>query len=512
MTLSHAAHRFPQPIEPKAGLREWCALATLMIPVLLVSIDNTVLSFALPAISTALAPTGNQLMWVVDIYALMLAGLLISMGSLGDRVGRRRLLIIGSAAFGAASVLAAFSTSPEMLIAGRMLLGIAGATLMPSTLSLIRNIFIDRDQRRIAIAAWAAMFAGGAALGPVVGGWLLQHFWWGSVFLINVPLIVLFLALAVWLVPESKDPAPGPVDPRSILLSLVAMFPAVYAIKKFASAGLGPVVVVSAAVAVVAGVVFVRRQRRIDHPMIDVSLFADRVFSGAVLANMLSLLGFAGFLFFGAQYLQLVLGLEPMHAAFVLLPGLAATITAGFTVVKIVRYVPVHIVVATAFGLSATGFAVTAFVAEAPSVVAIASAFVLLAVGIGFAETLTNDLILSCVPPNRAGAASAISETAYEIGAVMGTAVLGSILLAVYRSELQIPVVIGDKGLRAQSTETLGGAVDAAQAQGGVVGDQLVAAAQAAFMSGVQVTSIVAVVLALAAALVSFRALRPAAR
>lgn len=510
MTLSPDAHRFTPPAEPRAGLREWCALAALMIPVLLVSIDNTVLSFALPAISTALAPTGNQLMWIVDVYALMLAGLLIAMGSLGDRVGRRRLLLIGSAAFGAASVLAAFSTSPEMLILGRLLLGVAGATLMPSTLSLIRNIFHDREQRRLAIAAWAAMFAGGAALGPVVGGWLLQHFWWGSVFLINVPLIVVFLALAAWLIPESKDPAPGPVDPFSIVLSLATMFPAVYAIKKFASAGLDPVMVLSASVAAVAGVVFVRRQRRLDHPMIDVTLFTDRVFAGAVFANMLSLLGFAGFLFFAAQSLQLVLGLEPMRAAFVLLPGLAATITAGFAVVKIVRYVPVHLVVSTAFGLSAAGFAVTAFVADAPSVVALGTAFVLLAVGIGFAETLTNDLILSCVPPNRAGAASAISETAYELGAVMGTAVLGSVLLAMYRSELVIPTVIGEEGLRGQATQTLGGAIDAAETYGGVVGDQLVASAQAAFMSGVQTTSLLAVGLTLAAAVVSFRALRPA--
>ncbi len=319
------ASALPEVPPVRAGLREWCALAVLMIPVLLVSVDNTVLSFALPSISTELRPTGSQLLWIVDVYALMLAGLLIAMGSIGDRVGRRRLLVIGSIGFGAASLVAAYASSAEMLLTARALLGFFGATLMPSTLSLLRNVFHHAHDRRLAIAAWAAMFSGGAALGPVLGGYLLEHFWWGSVFLINVPLIVLLVPLALWLVPESKDPNPGPLDPTSILLAVVAMLPVVYGIKHLAKAGLDDVTLASFGLGVAAGVLFVRRQRRSVSPMLDLTLFRNPVFSGALAANLLSLMGLTGFLFFAAQLLQLVLGLSPMMSAMVLLPGLLVT-------------------------------------------------------------------------------------------------------------------------------------------------------------------------------------------
>lgn len=222
----------------RAGRREWLGLAVLMIPVLLISIDNTVLGFALPAISTGLHPTGTQLLWIVDIYALMLAGLLVAMGSIGDRFGRRLLLVIGATGFGLASLLAAFSTSAEMLIVARALLGVFGATLMPSTLSLIRNIFLDPRDRRIAIATWAALFGGGAALGPVVGGVLLEHFHWSSIFFINLPLIALFIPAALLLLPESRDPNPGRIDPLSIVLSMLTLTPLVFAIKHGMSDGL----------------------------------------------------------------------------------------------------------------------------------------------------------------------------------------------------------------------------------------------------------------------------------
>ncbi|GAA1723552.1 MFS transporter [Aeromicrobium alkaliterrae] len=490
-------------LSARATRREWAALAALMLPVLLVSVDNTVLSFALPAVSTALAPTGSQLLWIVDIYALMLAGLLIAMGSLGDRLGRRRLLVAGSIGFGLVSLAAAFSPSAEALVGLRALQGFFGAMLMPSTLSLIRNIFTDARDRRIAIATWAAMFSGGAALGPVVGGWLLQHYWWGSVFLINVPVVAILVPLALLLVPESRDPRPGPVDLVSIGLSLSTMLPAVYAIKHLAHAGIDDVTVACVALAAVSGTAFVRRQRRSREPMLDVELFRNRVFAGSVVANLLSLMALTGFLFFAAQLLQLVLGLDPMIAAFVLVPGLVVTVAAGFVAVALLKVVPARVLVTGSFVASAGGYAIAAFTGH-PTVASVMVAFVVMGIGIGMAETLTNDLVLSHAPPNRAGAAAAISETAYEVGAVLGTAVLGSVLTATYRSNLVVPADAAGNG---SSHETLGATLEHAATLPDQVGTALADSAVAAFDLGVQYSSGVAIVVALAAAVISWRTL-----
>ncbi|GAA3537979.1 MFS transporter [Aeromicrobium flavum] len=494
------------PATTRAGRREWIALAVLMLPVLLVSVDNTVLSFALPEISRELRPSGNQLMWIVDIYALMLAGLLIAMGSLGDRIGRRRLLIAGAIGFGAASALAAFSSSAEMLIAGRALLGFFGATLMPSTLSLIRNIFEDARDRRTAIAAWASMFSGGAVLGPVVGGYLLEHFWWGSVFLLNVPMIIVFVPAALAVIPESRDPNPGRFDPISVALSLLAMVPLVYAIKHGASAGLDDTTLAALAVGGIAGWLFVRRQQRSASPMLDLALFRNPVFSGALAANALSLMALAGFLFFGAQLLQLVLGLSPLESALVLVPGLIATMIAGFAAVPLVEHVPARTLVPLSFMLSASGYALAAFTGH-PTVVSVAVAFTILGIGIGFAETITNDLILSSVPPQKAGAASAISETAYEIGAVLGTAVLGSVLTATFRSHLTVPAV-AKFGEQENAFETLGSTLQFGERFAAPVQGWIHASAASAFDLGVQYTAGAAIFVALGAALVSRRTLR----
>ncbi len=496
------------PSTHRAGRREWTALAVLMLPVLLVSVDNTVLSFALPEISRELRPTGNQLMWIVDLYALMLAGLLIAMGSLGDRIGRRRMLVGGSIGFGVASVLAAFATSPEMLIAGRALLGFFGASLMPSTLSLIRNIFIDARDRRTAIAAWAAMFSGGAVLGPVMGGYLLEHFWWGSVFLINVPIIVLFVPSALATLPESRDPEPGPFDPLSIVLSLAAMVPLVFAIKHGASAGLDDTTLAALALGIGAGWLFLRRQHRSASPMLDLTLFRNPVFSGALAANALSLMALAGFLYFGAQLLQLVLGLSPLESALVLVPGSVATMVAGFAAVRIVERIPPRTLVPMSFALSASGYALAAFTGH-PTVVSVAVAFTILGIGIGLAETITNDLILSSVPPQKAGAASAISETAYEVGAVLGTAVLGSVLTTTFRSHLSIPEA-ASHGVRENAFETLGSTMSFAEQFPTAVREAIEASAASAFDLGVQFTAGAAIFVALGAAWVSRRALRKA--
>lgn len=268
--------------------RRWAALAVLMLPVLLVSVDNTVLSFAIPSISEALRPSGTDLLWIVDVYPLLLAGLLVPMGSLGDRIGRRRLLLIGAAGFAAVSALAAFAPSALSLIGLRAAMGLFGSMLMPATLSLIRNIFEDPRERRTAIAVWAAGFSGGAALGPILGGFLLEHLWWGSVFLLALPMLVPLLALAPVLVPESRDPQPSPVDPLSIALVMATMTPFVWAIKTAADAGLSIPVVLAAGVSLLAGIGFVRRQLVREEPMLDVRLFTIPAFSASVTANLLS--------------------------------------------------------------------------------------------------------------------------------------------------------------------------------------------------------------------------------
>jgi MFS transporter, DHA2 family, multidrug resistance protein len=491
-------------VAPKAGTREWIALAVLLLPVLLVAVDATVLSFALPSISAALSPTGTQLLWMIDIYPLVLAGLLVSMGSLADRVGRRRMLLIGSVGFAVVSVIAAYAPSAEALIASRAALGFFGAMLMPSTLSLLRNVFVDRQQRRLAIAIWAAGFSGGAALGPIVGGFLLEHYWWGSAFLMAVPVLVLLLILAPIFLPESKDPTPGPIDVLSIGLSMVTMVPVVYAIKSIAHDGATSLSLLLLLIGFAAGTAFVRRQLNRPQPMLDVRLFSRSSFSGAVLANLLSVFSLVGFLFFVSQHLQLVLGESPMQAGLILLPGLVVTVVAGLAVVPLVRRITPRTVVAGGLLISAAGYIAVLLGAHEASAGALVLAFVLLSLGIGAAETISNDVIISSVPADKAGAASAISETAYEMGAVLGTAVLGGILTAAYSARVVVPAGLSAADT-ATATETLGGATAVAahlpQPQAG----QLLASAQQAFGGGVSVTSVIAVVLmVVAAALVWF--------
>lgn len=509
-TRAHCSGR-PAPGGPRAphAARRWWALAVLMLPVLLVSIDNTVLSFALPKISESLAPTGTQMLWIVDVYPLVLAGLLVTMGSLGDRIGRRRLLLVGATGFTAISAAAAFAPTAGWLIAARAAMGCFGAMLMPATLSLIRNVFPDPAERRIAVAVWAAGFSGGAALGPIVGGFLLEHFAWGSVFLLAVPIMLPLLVAGPLLVPESRDPHPGPVDPLGILLVLATMTPFVWAVKSAAAGGAVVPVVAAVVVSGIAGLWFVRRQLRRPTPMLDVRLFRNPVFTGAILSNLLSVFALVGFLYFVSQHLQLVSGLSPMQSGFLLLPGLAVTIAAGLLVVPLVRrFRPVTVVVAGLL-LNAVGFLLIAIAGPAGSDAGLVLAFVVLGAGIGAAETVANDLILSSVPADRAGAASAISETAYETGSVLGTAVLGSVVNAAYRAHLELPD--GLTGAQRHSAgETLGGAADVAAALPADAGALLLDSARRAFDSGVAWTGGVGVVLMIGAAALALATLRTA--
>ncbi|KZE94563.1 Antiseptic resistance protein [Agromyces sp. NDB4Y10] len=489
------------PGRPRASRRQWLALAVLMLPVLLVSVDNTVLSFALPAIARDLGPTGAQQLWIIDAYPLVLAALLVAMGSAGDRFGRRRMLLIGSVGFALVSIAAAFAPTAEALIVARAALGFFGAMLMPSTLSLLRTVFADREQRRLAIAIWASGFAAGSALGPIVGGVLLEHFHWGSVFLLAVPVLVPLVVLVPLLIPESRDPAPGPIDVPSILLSFAAMGAVVYGIKHVATEGIDVVGVAAVLAGAALAIWFVRRQLRAATPMLDMRLFRQGSFGGGVLVNLLSVIALVGFLFFVSQHLQLIAGLSPVQAGLALTPGLVAMIAAGLSVVPIARRVHPRVLVPSAVALSAAGYLVIALTAG-DGVAGVAIAFVLLGIGIGVAETVSNELILSSAPPAKAGAASAVSETAYELGAVLGTAVLGSILAAWYRTAIELPAEL-TAGQADAARETLAGAMALAETLPASVGAELAASAATAFGGGVTVTAFIGMLLMVAAGVVA---------
>lgn len=491
----------------RAGPRAWLGLAVLFLPTLLVAIDNTVLGFALPAISAALAPSATQQLWIVDVYPLVLAGLLVTMGTLGDRIGRRRTLLIGVAGFGAVSLAATFATDAAQLVAARALLGFFGAMLMPATLALLRTLFPDRTQRRLAVAIWATGFAAGAAVGPIVGGLLLAHFWWGAVFLVNVPLMLLILVLGAVLLPESRMARPGRLDPVGVLLSLLAMGPAVLAVKTVAHDGVSATAVLALLVGIGSAVLFVRRARaRIaagEEPLLDVTLFASPVLRLSALANATTMFALTGLLFFSAQYLLLVLDMNPIDAGLVLVPGFAMTMVAGLVASRLARHFPLRVLVPAGLLLAAAGFLLATQLADATGAGLLAVAAVLVGAGIGLSETITNDAVLTAAPTDRAGSAAAVSETAYEIGAVLGTAVLGSVLAAAYRGGVVVPTSIGPAHADA-SRETLGGAVGAAGRVPGVDGQALLVSARSAFDAGVEITAAVgaAVLVAVAAAVV----------
>lgn len=495
----------------RAPWRDWLALVLLMFPVLLVAVDNTALTFALPAIAGSLQTTGVQLLWIVDAYPLVLAGLLVAMGSLGDRIGRRRLLLIGSVGFAAVSAATAFAPSAEWLIAGRASLGFFGAMLMPSTLSLIRNIFPEPNRRRLAVAIWAAGFSGGAALGPIFGGWLVEELWWGAILLVAVPIMLPLLAFGPFFIPESRNPRPGRLDVPSIALSLMVMVPVVYGIKELATEGFGPIPAALIAFGLAMGFVFVRRQQRLASPLLDMSLFGNRVFSTAITANVLALFSFNGFILFLAQHLQLLDGMTPSAAGVAMIPALVATVVAGLAVVPLVRKVRPGFVVAGGLALSATGYGIAVFGDHASGPVHLLAALLILALGVGAAETISNDLILGAVPAEKSGAAAAISETGYEVGSLLGTAVLGSILTASYQHNLRFPAGLEESSSAAavhQAGETLAGAMELAAGLPAPLAEALRGAARLAFDSGVHITAAIALVLMAGAAALTAVVLR----
>ncbi|MDX6739999.1 MFS transporter [Actinocorallia sp. A-T 12471] len=476
----------------------WATLGVLVLAVLLVAVDATVLGLATPFISADLKPSGNQLLWIGDVYSFVLAGLLVSMGGLGDRIGRKKVLLAGATAFGAASVLNAYATSPEMLIAARALLGVAGATLMPSTLALIRNIFTDPRERSLAVGVWASSASAGAALGPLVGGVLLEHFWWGSVFLINLPVMALLVLVGIRLLPESRDPSPGPWDLPSVGLSLVGMVGVVYALKEAASHGWSAQVGAAGLVGVGALVWFVRRQRVLAAPLIDVRLFRHRGFSAAVAADLFGVLGLTGLVFFLSQFLQLVQGRSPLEAGLAELPATVGAVVTGLLAGAVARRTSVRAVVAGGLASVGVALALLTGLERGTGYGLLFTALLLVGVGAGFAFTTTSDVIVSSVPKEQAGAASAVAETAYELGGALGIAVLGSIVTTVYRG---FPTPTGTPAEAAEAAHgSIGGAVGAAEQLGGERGTALLTAAQDAFAAGLRGTAAVGATILLATA------------
>jgi DHA2 family multidrug resistance protein-like MFS transporter len=406
--------------------------------------------------------SSTQLLWITDIYGFLLAGSLVTMGTLGDRIGRRRLLLAGAAAFGAASVLAALSTSAEMLIAARALLGVAGATLAPSTLSLLRSMFADPRQRTVAIGVWIASFSAGGAIGPLAGGVLLERFWWGSVFLLAVPVMALLLAVGPILLPESRDPQVGRLDLRSAGLSLAAVLAVIYGLKQLAHDGPSWPSALAVVAGLAVGVVFVRRQRRLADPLLDLRLFRSPAFSAALAANTLDFfVSFAALLFI-AQYLQLVLGLSPLAAGLWMLPASLGFIVGSLLTPLLVRRARPGLVMAGGMVLAAVGFGLLTRVDGTAGLAVLVTGSVVLSLGSAPMTTLATDLMVGTAPPERAGAASGIAETSSEFGGALGIAILGVIGTAVYRGQVADAVPAGIPPQAADAArDTLGGAVAA---------------------------------------------------
>ncbi|WP_369262457.1 MFS transporter [Streptomyces sp. R35] len=484
-----------------AGRREWTALGVLMLPLLLVSMDVSVLYFAIPAISADLEPSGTQQLWIFDIYAFVLAGLLMTMGSLGDRIGRRKLLLFGAAAFGTASVIAAYANSAETLIAARALLGIGGATLMPSTMAIIRTMFTDPGQRAKAIGMWSGVMTGGIALGSVMSGVLVEYFWWGSVFLVNLPAMVLLLVLGPILLPESKNPEPGRFDLLSVPLSMAAVLPVIYGIKEIPSEGWNVRYVVSITVGLVFAVLFVHRQRTAKSPLISPALFRGHGFAPAVVLNLIASFGMLGSAYFTTQYLQSVLGKSSMEAAlWALLPTVLVGVAAPVAAQLVQKGVHRAYVVSGGFVTAACGYGLLALAGTDSMWLVLAGAGVL-ASGIVTVMSQMMDLALGTVPVGNAGAASSLLETGAEFGGALGMAVLGSIGTAVYRHDIP-------SGAPAAAHETLGGALAVAHQLPGDAGQALATAAREAFTSGMQAAAVAGVILLLAAAALATTTLR----
>ncbi|WP_329521388.1 MFS transporter [Spirillospora sp. NBC_01491] len=464
--------------------RKWATLAICALMALVPNIDLTALNQAIPHLTADLAPSATQILWIADAYGFALAGLLITMGGIGDRIGHKRLLLIGAGLFAAASAVTAYAPSAELLIAARALLGVAGATLMPSALSLIRRVFTEPKERTMAIGIFSGVAGLAVGLGPVLGGALLDHFWWGSVFLINVPIMLVVLLAGAAVLPESRNPVPGRLDLASVPLSVAGVLGLVYAVKEAAAHGMEPRVAVAAVVGVAGLAAFLRRQTRLDEPLIDVRLFRKAAFSGSVGTNMFAMFALVAQSLIFSLYFQLVIGWSPLMSGLAGLPGaLGAMIGGAALAPPLIGLLGRAPVVAAGMAVSAAAFALFLLFGVDTHYLVMVGPMLLSGLGMGMAMTVTADTVLATVPKERSGAASAISETATELGGALGMAVLGSILNAVYRNALELPAGVPPAAATA-ARDSVGAALHAAAALPARLAGQVADAAKIAFMDG----------------------------
>jgi DHA2 family multidrug resistance protein-like MFS transporter len=491
-----------------AGRREWTGLAVLALPTLLLSLDMSVLHLAVPHLAADLRPSSTELLWIIDIYGFMVAGFLVTMGTLGDRIGRRKLLMFGGAAFGVASILAAFATSPEMLIAARAALGIAGATLMPSTLALISNMFPNPKQRGLAIAVWMSCFMGGMVVGPLVGGLLLEAFWWGAVFLLAVPVMLLLLATAPKLLPEYRDEQAGRLDLVSVVLSLGTVLPIVFALKEFAKNGVSSATALVLACGLAVGVAFVRRQRTLADPMLDLGLFRNRKFTAALSIMAIGTLIMGGVFLLVSQYLQLVAGLSAVQAGAVLVPQALAVVAGSLIAPRLATRIRPEFVLGFGMIVAAGGFVLFTQVGS-DGVLLVVLGMSIASFGMGPQGVLCTEMVISSVPARKAGAASAMSETTGEFGIAMGIALFGSLGTAVYRDDLTLPAGLPG-GAAAEASESLAGAANVAAGLDQELAASLLGPAREAFTSGLHTVAAIGGVVVVAFAVIGMVALRKA--
>jgi DHA2 family multidrug resistance protein-like MFS transporter len=486
---------------PRATRREWVGLAVIALPCAVYAMDLTVLNLALPAIAAELKPSAAQQLWIIDIYGFLVAGLLITMGTLGDRIGRRRLLLIGAALFAVASALAALSRSTEALIALRALLGVAGATLAPSTLSLIRNMFHDERQRQFAIGVWISSYSAGGALGPLVGGALIEVFHWSAVFWLAVPVMVLLLVVGPWLLPEYRDPQAGRVDLPSVALSLAAVLSAIYGIKHIAEGGVAPLPLAFVGAGLALGLAFVRRQSRLAYPLLDLALFRRPAFAAAIAAYAVSSLAMFGVYIFITQLLQLVLGLSPLQAGLATVPWALAFIAGSLGAPALVRRSSRLSVLVGGLLVAAAGSALLALAVGPLALAIVVTGSVVMSLGMAPVITVGNEIVVTSAPPERTGAASALSETSAEFSGALGIAIFGSVGTWLYASRLAAAL----PGAPAQALATLGGAIAGADTLPPAAGEALRGAARAAFADALQLVALISAALLVAAALAARR-------
>lgn len=493
----------------KAGRREWIGLAVLALPTLLLSLDVSVLYLALPQLSADLGADSTEQLWILDIYSFLLAGFLVTMGTLGDRIGRRRLLLVGAVAFAVASLVAAFSTSPEMLIVSRAALGVAGATLMPSTMALIRNMFSDPKEMGTAIGIWFACFMGGMTLGPLVGGLLVENYWWGSAFLLGVPVMVLLLVTAPFLLPEYRDPNAGRLDLASVGLSLGAILPAIFGLKTISRDGLSTAPVVILLAGVVVGWLFVRRQHTLADPFLDLSLFTNRTFSSALSVMLFAGVVMAGISLMSSLYLQVVDGRTPLQAGLLLIPQNIAMVVGSVISPMLGRKFQSAYVIAVGLALAGAGLLVHTVAPVDGGMPYVVGGLVVAAFGIALPMGITMNVILGAAPPEKAGSAASVSETSGEFGIAMGIATLGSLATVIYRGRMDetVPATV-PADAAATANESVTAAAATAATLPGEAGAALLDAAREAFTGALHSVAWVGVGVFLTLAVVAVALLR----